>query len=84
MNLGKWVEEQAKATGTNRRQVLETLATKSGIAFVTLESAARGARMGLYGKARAVSEATDWKVSVLDLCDETPNETAKLVAAAHA
>lgn len=75
MNLGKWVDQQSKRRGVSRRTVLESLAEKSGIAFVTLESAARGARMGIYKKAKIVSEATDWHVSVIELCDETPDDT---------
>lgn len=81
MNLGQWVSEQAAATERNRRAVLEDLAERSGIAFVTVEASARGARMGNYKKAKAVAAATDWKVTVLDLCDETPADTARKIAA---
>ncbi len=79
MKLGEWVESRMKATGQPKRAVLEDLASRSGIAFVTLESASRGARMGNYGKAKAVAQATDWAVTVLDLCDDNPAETLRLI-----
>ena len=81
MKLGQWVDEHARATSKNRRTVLEDLAKLAGIAFVTVEATARGARMGNYKKAMAVSEATGWVVTVVELCDENPEQAARRIAA---
>ena len=81
MNLANWVTNECNTTKTSRRTVLECLAGESGVAFCTLESTMRGARMGNYLKARAVSEATDWKVSVLDLCDPDPDAMRAILRA---
>lgn len=78
MRLKDWVDLQAKG-GKPRRKILEDLAEKSGVSFVTLEATARGARMGNYPKAKQISRATDWKVSIVDLCDETPEETTRAI-----
>ncbi len=77
MTLADWIKEQLEADlGANRISVLQSLAAKAGVNWHTIEAATRGARMGNYQKARAISQATDWKVTILDLCDETPAATA--------
>jgi transcriptional regulator with XRE-family HTH domain len=81
MNLGTWVSEQAETKRTSKRAVLEALAERSGVSFMTLESTARGARMGNYQKAKSVSAATNWKVTIPDLCDETPADTIRRIVA---
>lgn len=78
MKLKDWITTQTGPQVT-RRAVLEALAKRSGVSFQTLEPVAgRGTRMGNYQKAKAVSAATDWKVTIFDLCDETPEVTARL------
>jgi hypothetical protein len=83
MKLEAWVKERTATTGTSKRAVLEDLAERAGVAYITLEPIARGARMGNYGKALSVSEATGWKVSVLDLCDPDPERTAAHIIAQY-
>lgn len=81
MTLADWIKEQIEADpGLNRVSVLQALAAKAGVNWHTLENNTRGARMGQYQKAKAISAATDWKVTVLDLCDDSPAETAKRIA----
>lgn len=82
MNLGEWIDQQIEYSPlpVTRRMVLEDLAKRSGVHFATLEPVTRGARMGLYQKAKAVAAATQFQVSILELCDETPGEMAQQIA----
>jgi len=73
MTLEDWVLERVQASDgmATADSVLRALADSSGVSFVTVSGAYRGARMGLYTKARAVSKATGWKVSIPTLCGDT-------------
>lgn len=65
MQFAKWLANQPR--GTLARLVRET-----GVSSVTLHKVARGERLSRYGKAAALSKATDGAVSIADLCGETP------------
>ena len=76
MTLEEWVLERiasAANVGTTATadSVCRALAESSGVSFVTVSGAYRGARMGLYTKARAVSKATGWQVSIPELCGDS-------------
>ena len=80
MKLDEYVDravQAAKNAGVrlNRKSVLEDLSTSAGVNFQTLAAAERGARMGQYEKALAVSKATGYLVSVVELCDPNPEDT---------
>ena len=70
MKLSEYVAKEVKRLGTNKTTILKGLAKKSGVSLLTLQGAERGATMRMYDKAKAVSDATDGKVKVADLCEE--------------
>jgi hypothetical protein len=69
VKLSEYVAKEAKRVGTNKTTILKELAQKSGVSLLTLQTAERGATMRMYDKAKAVSDATDGKVKVSDLCE---------------
>lgn len=71
MNLTIWVNKQAEKLGVYKTNVLKDLAKKSGVSFLTLQILERGGKMQNYDKAKAVSEATDGKVTIKDLCEKS-------------
>lgn len=86
MRLAQWVEEQIKdvtkagGEALSKRDVLKSLSERAKVSLMTLAPVERGARMGNYDKARAVSEATGWKVTIPELCDEEPSSIiAKII-----
>jgi hypothetical protein len=74
MRLEQWIDEQVaemlgKGTPTSKRAVLEALAQRAGVSYMTLVPVAKGSRLAIYLKARAVSEATGWGVTIPELCE---------------
>lgn len=74
MRLEQWIDEQVTkmaetGTPTTKRAVLEELARRAGVAYMTLVPVAKGSRLAIYLKARAVSEATGWRVTIPELCE---------------
>jgi len=69
MKLAKWVEDQVRKTGGFKTHILKDLAARSGVSLLTLQQVERGGRMDSYTKAKQVSEATDNKVKIRDLCE---------------
>lgn len=70
MKFPDYVALQVKKQGTNKTQFLKDFANQSGIAYVTLTSLSRGAKMVRYDKAKQVSDATGNKVSIKELCEK--------------
>lgn len=75
MMLEDWVKQQVQAAAeagqkVSFRSVVESLADKAGVAYMTLAPVAKGGRLSRYEKARAVSQATDWKVTIPELCGD--------------
>lgn len=80
MNLSTWIDKQlakekTEGRSATRRSVLQTLATVADVSLATLSPLDRGARMTHYEKALAVSRATGYAVSVIELCDPEPAVT---------
>ena len=73
MTLDQWVLERVEASNgmATADSVLRDLATRADVSYVTVYNTFKGARMGLYVKARAVSKATGWKVSIPSLCGDS-------------
>jgi transcriptional regulator with XRE-family HTH domain len=79
MKLTQWVEEQIRDAGArgeslSKKAVLKALAERAAVSVMTLAPVERGAKMGNYEKARAISKATSWKVTIPELCDDQPCE----------
>ncbi len=72
MRLRDWVEREMAARDLSRAKVLEDLAERSGVSLMTLRPVENGLLMGNYQKAKAVSKATDWEVTIPELCDDDP------------
>lgn len=74
MRLEQWVDKQVtrmseQGTPMTKRAVLEDLAQRAGVGYMTLVPVAKGSRLAIYLKARAVSEATGWEVTIPELCE---------------
>lgn len=69
MRLSEWVDAESKTRNLSRRDVLAKLAVDSGVSMMTLVPVDRGAQMGLYKKAKAVSVATGHQVTIPELCE---------------
>jgi transcriptional regulator with XRE-family HTH domain len=69
MTLHEWIDRRVSALGVSRRAILEDLSDLAGVSVVTLSAVDRGARLGRYDKARALSEATGGKVTIKELCE---------------
>lgn len=86
MKFEDWVTEQlAQKNGMSRRRFLEEFSEQCGVSYMTLAPLDKGSRMGLYEKAKAVSRATNWKVTIPELCgdkDITPEIQAQFNALA--
>lgn len=88
MNLAKWVEQQMQSAAeagqaVTKNDVLKALAERASVSLMTLAPVERGARMGNYGKARAISQATDWMVTIPELCDEFPDTVISRIIFQH-
>ena len=75
MTFDQWLDAQvtaAKDRGehTTRRAMCKQVADASGVSLQTLMPVASGMRMGLYEKARAISAATGWAVTIPELCGD--------------
>ena len=55
--------------GGTRTRVYRALARASGVHWQTIKDCDRGMRLANYSKAKALSDATDGKVSIKELCD---------------
>lgn len=73
MTLLEWVESRMKETGLSREKTQRALADKSGVSYTTIVNTTKGARMGRYDKAEALSKATEWQVSIDVLCRREAN-----------
>lgn len=76
MKLQEWITGQidagcAKGKKDAYRLLAEAIRAKGGetVSAVTIENTAGGKRLTRYEKAKAVSDATDGKVSVAELCE---------------
>lgn len=69
MKLQVWVNKEAEKNNIYKTNVLRDLAKKSGVSFLTLQIVERGGKMSNYEKAKKVSEATQGKVTIKDLCE---------------
>lgn len=77
MTLEQWLKEQlATDPKTSTRAVLTKLAKRAGVSMTALTPLAKGGRMGNYDKALAVSKATDWRVTIPELCQPFPDPQA--------
>lgn len=72
MTLEDWVLERIRESSgmATVDSVCRDLAERSHVSFNTVSQVQRGARMGLYTKARAISKATGWKVTIPELCGD--------------
>jgi transcriptional regulator with XRE-family HTH domain len=70
MKFPSYVERQVQTQKVHKTTFLKELAKKSGVAFVTLMNLARGSKLVNYDKAKRLSEATDNKVSIKELCEK--------------
>ena len=70
MKFSDYVASQVKKQGTTKTSFLRDFAAQCGVAYVTLTSVARGAKMTRYDKAKQVSDATGNKVTVKELCEK--------------
>jgi hypothetical protein len=69
VKLTEWVAKEVQRLRTNKTTVLTVLARKARVSLMVLQGVERGARMGQYAKAKAVSEATGGKVTIKELCE---------------
>lgn len=69
MKFRDWVEREAKRIREPVINVLRDISETSGVSLMTLGGVYRGARMGQYLKAKAVSEACQCQVSIAELCE---------------
>lgn len=77
MKLHTYVAREVKNTGQNKTNILKGISKASGVSLLTLQSVERGSTLELFSKAKAVSEATDGQVTVLELLDPDAKEVRK-------
>jgi hypothetical protein len=83
MRLETWVDRHIQnGTHKTREAVIEDLARRSRVSKQTLKPTIRGMLLGNYTKARQVSEATGWAVSIPELCDKDPNPVLEAIRVA--
>lgn len=70
MKFPEYVEKESKKLQVSKTQFLRDFAVKSGVAFITVTSIARGFKLVRYDKAKSVSEATGNKVTIKELCEK--------------
>jgi len=81
MTLEQYVKAEQDAAKENGKvppvlTILERLADAAGVSVMTLKPVVKGATMGLFDKALAVSKATGYQVSVPELCMRFPDQAA--------
>jgi transcriptional regulator with XRE-family HTH domain len=70
MKFKAYVSLLVKSEKTTKTKVLEKLAEQSGISLLTLQHVERGSTLKLYDKAKKLSEATNGRVKISDLCED--------------
>ena len=74
MQFADWIVKEIKRRKktepkVNKTQIIREISEKCGVSKVTVENASRGLTLQRYDKAKAISDATDGKVSVAELCE---------------
>ena len=59
------------------RGTMTLIAEDAEVSYLTVRNAARGMRIKLYDVARRISQATDWQVSIPELCEDRPPKWVK-------
>jgi len=59
------------------RGTMTLIAEDAGVSYLTVRNASQGMRIKLYDVARRISKATDWVVTIPELCEDRPHKQVK-------
>jgi len=69
MKFPEWIEKEAERRNAYKSHLIAEIAEKCGVSKLTVENASRGLKLSRYNIAKAVSDGTDGKVTVKELCE---------------